>query len=194
MPDAQPSVTLADVEIGLAWNVRGDRGDSRFVSEAKRLLAVPVPHRPGTSTRGDGVALLSVGPTSWLYVTGPGRMRTDFDDARKKLNQAGGALFDVSASHVGWIVSGASASQVLNKSCPLDLHPTSFAAGHCARSLLGHVDALLYRPAERPAFIVLVARSFATDVWTELCASASAGGYDLAPAMDFSDAVGTGRT
>src|SRR5262245_47629894 len=103
VPDAQAPVTLADVELGLAWNVRGDPADPRFVAEAQRLLALSMPLHPGTSTRGDGVALLWLGPTSWLYVTGPGRARTDFDGARQTLNQAGGALFDVSASYVGWI-------------------------------------------------------------------------------------------
>ena len=62
-----------------------------------------------------------------------------------------------------------------SRSCrtgPLDLHCSAFPAGHCAQSLLGHINALLYRPDERPMFVVMVARSLAADAWDELNATA----------------------
>jgi len=60
-------------------------------------------------------------------------------------------------------VFGNDAARVLNCACPLDLDQRAFPVGHCTQSLLGHVGALLYRPAAS-TFIVMAARSFAADV------------------------------
>jgi sarcosine oxidase, subunit gamma len=179
------AVTLAGVQWGLAWNVRGDSGRSSFVSEAEGVLGLALPLQPNTSVRGDGWASLWLGPSSWLFVGGPGSARTTFDIARTALNAAGGALFDLSASYVGWSIAGAAAGHVLNRACPLDLHPRSFRPGHCAQSLLGHINALFYRPDEQPLFIVMVARSLAASAWRDLCASAASDGYRVAPAVSF---------
>ena len=79
---------------------------------------------------------------------------------------------------------------MLNCGCPLDLHPRVLRPGDCAQSLLGHVNALFYRPDERSAFIVMVARSFAADAWEQLETYASTDGYRIGPPGAF----GTGAT
>ena len=171
---AEAAVTLAEVPLALAWNVRGDRSRPSFVAAASRVLGIALPVHPNGSARNADTALLWLGPTSWLF-TAPGAVPHDFDATRTALNAAGGALFDVSASYIAWSVSGAAAPRVLNRSCPLDLHFPAFPAGHCAQSLLGHVNALLYRPDERPMFVVMVARSLAADAWDELSATVHSG-------------------
>ena len=171
----ETAVTLAEVPLALAWNVRGDRSRPLFVAAASGVFGMSLPLQPNRSARNADTALLWLGPTSWLFTAGPGAAPHDFDAARNVLSAAGGALFDVSASYVAWSVSGAAASRALNRSCPLDLHSGAFPAGHCAQSLLGHVNALLYRPDERPIFVVMVARSLAVDAWDELSATAHSG-------------------
>ena len=159
------------VEIGVAWNLRGDPRRSSFVAAAESALDLALPTQPGASTRsaapGQGPLpaslVLSLGPTSWLFVTGLHASVRDFDAARRGINAARGALFDVSASQLAWSVTGNDAARVLNCACPLDLDARSFPVGHCAQSLLGHVTALFYRPAAS-TFIVMVARSLAADV------------------------------
>jgi heterotetrameric sarcosine oxidase gamma subunit len=128
--------------------------------------------------------LFWTGPRSWLYVTGAAP-REDLDAARAALNEAGGALFDLSASYVAWSVAGAAAARVLNRGSPLDLHPRAFPPGRCAQSLFGHVNALFYRPDERAAFLVLVARSLAANAWRDLCAAAATDGYRIAQPAPF---------
>ena len=91
---------------------------------------------------------------------GPRRFRRR---ARCAFRAAGGALFDVSASYVGWRVAGERAARVLNRLVPLDLDPRVFVPGSCAQSVLGRLGATLYRPGDAPAFVVLVARSYADD-------------------------------
>ena len=175
------SVTLGEVSLALAWNVQGNPAQSSFVSEAERLLGLRLPLQPNSSACRAGKTLLSLGPRSWLFVAGTGSASSDFDATRIALNAAVGALFDVSSSYIGWLIAGVGAARVLNRSCPLDLHPSVFPAGRCAQSMLGHINALLYKVDERPAFIVMVARSLAVDAWRDLCASATADRYVILP-------------
>ena len=101
------------------------------------------------------------------------------------MNAAGGALFDVSASRVAWTMSGPRAADVLAKGCPLDFHPRAFAAGSCAQSVFGHVNALIDRRDDDPTFTMMVARSFARDVWHSLVGAAAQYGVDVGPPRPF---------
>lgn len=184
MAEATSPVTIREVRIGRCWNLRGDPRNAAFIAEAGRLLA-PLPLDPMTSTRRDGDALLWLGPRSWLFVTGPSSRERDFDATRGAINAAGGALFDVSASYVAWSIAGTRAARVLNRDCPLDFSPSAFAAGQCAQSVLGHVNALFYRPGSAPAFVVMIARSFAADGWHALTSATATEGHEEAAAVEF---------
>jgi len=184
--DGGIAVTLAEVALPLAWNLRGNASDASFAAEARRSLGVPLPAEPLTSKRGgQGDTLLWLGPRSWLFVGASVSMRDDFDTARMAINAARGALFDLSASYVAWAISGVSAPRVLNRLCPLDLHDKSFLPGRCAQSLLGHVNALVHRPRESPTFIVMVARSLAADAWHALCTASASDGYRVEVSRPF---------
>jgi len=75
-------VTLGEVSFALAWNVRGNPAHSSFVSGAERLLGMPLPLQPNTSTRRAGKTVLWLGPRSWLLVAGPALPRNEFDVTR----------------------------------------------------------------------------------------------------------------
>ena len=170
-------VTLDEIEVARAWNVRGDPAQPAFVDAVSTTLGLALPLQPNTSARADGSALLWLGPSSWLYVAMREEPSEDFDAARRAINAAGGALFEVSSSYVAFAIAGDASARVLNRGCPLDLHPRAFAPGCCAQSVFGHVNALLYRPDERFAFVVMVARSFAADAWAHLVECAATDGY-----------------
>jgi sarcosine oxidase subunit gamma len=159
------AVALGEIPLTVAWNVRGDGAQPQFIEAVTRLLGVAPPGQPNTSARIDDAALLWMGPTSWMFVASADPTRPAFADIRRALNDVGGALFDVSSSYVAWRVAGPAAARVLNRGCPLDLHPDAFPVGHCAQSVLGHVTALFHRPDESSTFIVVVARSYARDAW-----------------------------
>ena len=161
-------VTLAEASIAAAWNVQGDPAYAPFVDEVERMFGVSLPIAPNSMARTDAVTALWLGPSSWLLVAGGPSALIDFNAKRDALNAVRGALFDVSASRVAWTVSGPRAATVLAKSCPLDFHPRAFAAGTCAQSLLGHVNALFIKHDDTPTFTVMVARSYARDVWHSL--------------------------
>lgn len=182
---AGTGITLAEIAIGNALNVQGDPASASFLAEVQRRFAITLPLAPNTTTCGAMWTALWLGPTSWLLVAEanslPASLRGDFSGQRDALNTVGGALFDVCASRVAFAVGGIHATSALAKSCPLDLHPRAFPAGCCAQSMLGHVNALLYKPDETPTFRLMVARSFARDAWRTLCVSAAQYGYDVLP-------------
>ena len=180
-------VTLAETAIARAFNIQGDSARAPFVAEVRRLFDVALPVNPNTMTRSAGQSALWLGPKSWLLISkgdssAPLPPQGEFAAQRDALNALGGALFDVSASRVAFTLSGVHAESVLAKACPLDLHPRAFPAGRCAQSLLGRVNALLCKTDEAPSFTVMVARSFARDVWRTLCVSAAPYGYEVVAA------------
>ena len=177
------TLTLREMAIATAWNLQGNPMDAALLATARREFDLVLPLVPNTTSQSDGCLAMWLGPRSWLLVARDGSthsmVRSTFAARRDALNDAGGALFDVSASRVAFMLEGPAASSVLAKECPLDFHPRVFGAGQCAQSMLGHVNALFYRPAATSAFIVLVARSMAGDVWHALCVSAAQHGYDV---------------
>lgn len=182
---AKPEVTLAEAALGSVWNVQGESTRSSFMAKALQLFDVSLQIAPNTAARCEMLTVLWLGPRSWLMIDGQHQTLTDFSVKRDALNGVGGALFDVSASRIAWTVAGTNAARMLEKTCPLDLHPRSFPVGSCAQSMLGHINALVYKYDAMPTFVVMVARSFAADTWQTLCVSAAAGGYRVAPPSAF---------
>ena len=182
---AGSGLTLAELTIASAWNVQGDPARRAFIEEAHRLLEVALPLAPNTTARTDKIAALWLGPASWLLAAAATSALIDYAAKRDALNAAGGALFDLSASRVAWTISGPRAMDVLAKGCPLDFHPRGFAMGTCAQSVFGHVNVLIDKRDDEPMFTVMVARSFARDVWHALCEAAAQYGYEVLPPAQF---------
>jgi sarcosine oxidase subunit gamma len=183
--DDPAGVTLADVELASVWNLRGNAADPAFAAQAARLFGLRLPSEAMTSVRADEGTLLWLGPRSWLFIAASTVRDPGFDAPRRAINDANGALFDVSASYVAWTVAGARAARALNRLCPLDLHARSFVPGRCTQTLLGHIGALVYRPGESPEFIVMVARSLAADAWQSLCTASQSDGFRMAACRPF---------
>ncbi len=171
-------ITLTEVPIAAAWNVQGNASRADFTDQVSLQFATSLPTAPNTTVRSDALTAFWLGPRSWLLVAHrPESPLADFTHKRDALNRAGGALFDLSASRVAYQIAGEHAASVLADGCPLDLHQRTFRAGDCAQSLFGRVNALLYKPDDTPTFIIMVARSFARDVWQALRQTAAQYGY-----------------
>ena len=180
MPAHDPSgstITLAPIDIAAAWNLRGDGGARALVAAAEQTLNLRLPVASGAVTHVGtefelvpSRSLLSLGRDAWLFVSTRGA-DASFENAHRAINDSGGALFDVGASYVAWLVTGTHVARVLNQGCPLDLDVRAFPVDHCAQSMLSHVTALFFRRSAT-AFIVLAARSFAEEVAHDLAAFA----------------------
>lgn len=76
------------------------------------------------------------------------------------------ALTDLSDGWVALRLHGAGAGDVLARLVPVDLRAGSFGAGASARTLLGHIPALIL--GREDGFEVLIMRSFALSAWEEI--------------------------
>ena len=180
---AGSGIVFTEATIAAAWNVQGNPARAVLAEEARRLFELELPVVPNTIAKTDALTALWLGPTSWLLVAGEASPLHDFVAKRDALNAMGGALFDVGATRIGWRISGTHAATALAKGCPLDFDLRAFPPGSCAQSLFGHVNALFARGDD--AFTVMIARSFARDVWHALAESAAQYGYDLRPPVPY---------
>src|SRR5262249_33272761 len=150
---------------------------------ARGCLGPGRPAVPNTTARSGALHALWLGPRSWLLLAGDPSALADLTARRDAFNAAGGALFDVSASRIAWTISGPHATDVLARGCPLDFHPGAFGVGACAQSLYGQVGILVVKRDDTPAFTLMVARSYARDVWHSLLVAAAPYGVAIgAPA------------
>jgi len=183
-PEPRWELLLGKATLAAAWNVQGPAATAPFVDEVQRSFGLSLPAVPNTRAQGDGLAALWLGPSSWLLVAGGSSSLTDFAAKRDALNAAGGALFDVSASRVAYTIAGPRASDLLAKACPLDFHSRAFPPESVAQSLLWHVNALFIKRADDD-YAVLVARSYARDVWRALRESGAQYGHRELQAIPF---------
>ncbi|SDI04754.1 sarcosine oxidase subunit gamma [Arthrobacter subterraneus] len=145
--------------VGLRADPASPAGDALSAA-----AGAPLPTRCGeVSGSPAGTAILWQGPDEFLLVAPDGS-----DAARElavALGDAPGAVVDLSANRTTLELSGPSARKVLEKGCPLDLHPRVFKPGTAVSTLLGPVPVLLwqvdettYRIFPRASFAEYVAR------------------------------------
>lgn len=153
-----PAVTVY-VQTKLDYiNLRGRAGDSRFRDTAESELHQNLPVTPNTWTKGPQ-SVYWLAPDEWLIVTPAAA------DLFARLGTIAGTSFATANRQSGAFVqmrlTGDAASDVLAKGCTLDLHPQSFMSEHCAQTLLAKAGVLLAFEDDRPAFSLIVRRSFA---------------------------------
>jgi heterotetrameric sarcosine oxidase gamma subunit len=68
---------------------------------------------------------------------------------------------DVSANRTTLELSGPAARQVLEKGCPLDLHPRAFGPGRAVSTTVGPVAVLLWQVDDVPTYRLFPRSSFA---------------------------------
>lgn len=94
----------------------------------------------------DGSAVLWLGPDDFLVVAPEGTEL--LGELLAALGDEPGQVVDLSANRTVIELSGPSARAVLEKGCPADLHPRSFAVGTAITTVLGPVPVLLWKTDE----------------------------------------------
>ena len=130
-----------------------------LVARALGLEALPGANRFAAA---EGCNVLWISPTEFLAI---GEIKAPLDVTIRGAMPAGeGAVVDVSANRVGFILAGPDARDVLAGSCPLDFHPRAFQTGCCAGTLIAKAQALIAQIDEVPTYLILVRPSFASYV------------------------------
>ena len=142
-------------------NLRGDGTDEAFQAGVERVVGARAPIEPNTVSRVGDMLIAWLGPDEWLVVSPPDVK----DGLAAKLQEALTGLHvsvnDISGGQTIIRLRGARARDLLNKGCPLDLHPRAFGAGQCAQSHIAKSNALIIQVDDRPTYDVVVRRSFA---------------------------------
>lgn len=141
------------------------------------VLGTTLPRSAGEVTGHDQHSVLWQGPDEWLVVS---QMAADRLVATLQRSVAGAhaAVVDVSANRTVLELRGTAARAVLEKGCPLDLHPRAFAPGRAVATTVARIPLVLwqvgpdsYRLLPRSSFAEYVARwlldasqEFASDV------------------------------
>jgi heterotetrameric sarcosine oxidase gamma subunit len=82
-------------------------------------------------------------------------------ELREALGADPGSVVDVSANRTTLELSGPSARQVLEKGCPLDLHPRAFGPGQAVSTTVGPVAVLLWQVDDAATYRLFPRSSFA---------------------------------
>jgi sarcosine oxidase subunit gamma len=166
-PIAATGVTVAPVALAGQVILRGD--GAALGPAVHILLGCALPLEPcAMAEAGDVVAWLA--PDRWLAAS---RDRAGSDLARAFADRLAGSVADAHDVTDGLAVidvSGPAAAALLAGACNLDLHPRAFPPLQAARTLVGGVDAVLYRHGD--GFRLHAARPLAQHLWDWLAAAA----------------------
>lgn len=125
-----------------------------------KTLGAPLPLHCGRTTASGPHTVAWLGPDEWLVLSQAeaGAVTTAVRDA---LDGDPGSVVDVSANRTTLELSGPAAREVLEKGCPLDLHPRAFGPGRAVSTTVGPVAVLLWQVDDAPTYRLFPRSSFA---------------------------------
>jgi sarcosine oxidase, subunit gamma len=153
------AVRIREVPFLTMVGVRAVLG-SPAAARIETRLGGPLPSACGDVTGGDGVSVLWLSPDEFLVVSDeqqPAPLTTALVEA---LEAEPGSATDLSANRTTFELSGSAAREVLEKGCPLDLHPRTFAVGTAYLTLIGSAPVILWKVSEE-LYRILPRSSFA---------------------------------
>jgi sarcosine oxidase subunit gamma len=112
-------------------------------------LGVSLPSACGGVTTGDGVSVLWLSPDEFLVVSDEQQPAPLTTALVETLQGEPGSATDLSANRTTFELSGPTAREVLEKGCPLDLHPRTFELGTAYLTLIGSVPVILWRVTDQ---------------------------------------------
>lgn len=146
-----PFITMVDVRVAPA---------TAAAERVERALVAPLPRNCGETTASGLHTVMWLGPDEWLVLS-----QADGTDLAAELREAldgdRGSVVDVSANRTTLELRGPAARDVLEKGCPLDLHPWAFGPGQAVSTTVGPVPVLLWQVDAEPGYRLLPRSSFA---------------------------------
>ncbi len=141
-------------------NLRGNADNKAFALACEQALGHALPIIPNTLESGDTAVTLWLGPDEWLLIGETGTHTNLAETLNKQLHAHTASVTEVSGGYTGFCISGEKARALIEKGCPLDLHPSQFSVGQCAQSLVAQTGVIIYQ-TETSVYQVVVRRSFA---------------------------------
>jgi sarcosine oxidase subunit gamma len=151
-------VSLRELPFRRMVSLRAQRGTAGEAG-LSAALGTRLPDRCGAVAHGDGISVLWLSPDEFLTVSEEGTV-AKAQALREALGSNPGSVIDVSTNRTTFALTGPSARAVLEKGCPLDLHPRAFATGTAYVTTISSVPVILWRTGEE-AYAILPRSSFA---------------------------------
>ncbi|WP_326686298.1 sarcosine oxidase subunit gamma [Streptomyces sp. NBC_01795] len=152
-------VALTEWPFIIMVNLRVDPA-SDAAGRIEKTLGAPLPRQCGHTTASGPHTVVWLGPDEWLVLSQADTTAVA-TELREALGSDPGSVVDVSANRTTLELSGPAARQVLEKGCPLDLHPRAFGPGRAVTTTVGPVAVLLWQVDDLPAYRLLPRSSFA---------------------------------
>jgi len=152
-------VTLTEWPFITMVNVRVDPA-SEAAGRIEKALDAPLPRQYGHTTTAGPHTVAWLGPDEWLVLS-QAEEAVVAAELREALDGAPGSVVDLSANRTTLELSGPAAREVLEKGCPLDLHPRAFASGQAVSTTVGPVAVLLWQVDDLPTYRLFPRSSFA---------------------------------
>ena len=146
------AVRICELPFRAMVGVRAEPGGEGY-RQAGAALGLQLPLQCGTTASAPGPdgqeprTALWLGPDEWLVVSDeePSALLAAVEQA---LVDPTASAVDLSANRTTVELSGPSARRVLEKGCPVDLHPSAFRPGSAVSTNLAHVPAVLWQTGE----------------------------------------------
>jgi sarcosine oxidase subunit gamma len=143
----QRGVELREVPFTTMVGLRVLPGSDGAARLEKALgTALPAGHGQVTAV-GPELQVLWLGPDEFLVVSDDDH-RSLTDRLAFALQADHGSVIDLSANRTTFELTGPSALPVLEKGCPLDLHPRVFKEGTAANTNIGHIPVILWKTGQ----------------------------------------------
>lgn len=146
-------VALTEWPFIIMVNLRVDPA-SDAAGRIEKTLGAPLPRQCGHTTASGPHTVVWLGPDEWLVLSQADTTAVA-TELREALGSDPGSVVDVSANRTTLELSGPAARQVLEKGCPLDLHPRAFGPGRAVTTTVGPVAVLLWQVDDLPAYRLL---------------------------------------
>jgi len=141
-------------------NLRGRPGNPAFLGAGRRVMRAELPIKANTFVIAGALRIYWLGPDEWLIITPSDKQ----SGLKARLCEALQGIFssvtDVSSGQTIISISGVNARALIEKGCPLDLHPREFKTGDCAQSHLAKTGILISAVDDTPRYELVVRRSF----------------------------------
>ena len=148
---------VTDLALASLATRRGQEAELRARARARFCLEPPT---PGHSASGDGTTFLWTGHEQW-FVEAPESAPGALEALLREAFGESAAVTDQSDAWANLRLEGPAIRAVLEKLCPLDLHPSAFPPGTTARTTMEHLSAIITLRDDRGTFSILTPRSSA---------------------------------
>ena len=112
----------------------------------------------------DAHTIFSIIPNQWLHICQLNKVDEAIATYKAKITNQNIVVSRMSDQYIVFKINGNDAQNLLAKGCELDLSSDNFKQNHCARTLLAHLNVVIWREAD-DGFKLLIDASYAEHLW-----------------------------